>query len=764
MSKDQRTSDVAVRSRSAARGSGEPLTAPVRTPDAKPRGPELPRAVSPAPVPEGADLGHPSLYFNRELSWLDFNWRVLHQAMDDRSPLLERVKFLAICASNLDEFFGKRVGGLKRQERAGVTQLSPDGRTPRQQLRLIREAVSVMRARMGGLWEGELRPALRHELGVVIRDYDTLNARDRMEIEALFQSNIYPVLTPLAVDQGHPFPHISNLSISLAVQIEHPARGTSHFARVKIPANRGRWIPLGRPNHFVPVEQVVKEHVAELFRGMRVKGAHLFRLTRNADTRRDEEEAEDLLRMISDELRERRFAPVVRLEMAPGMPPQVLTLLSEELDLEEDDIYAGGGLLGLSDLMELVSLDLPAGRYPGWEPVTPPPLVPRNASDGAPSIFKIIRGGDVMVHHPFESFTTSVQRFVEEAADDPRVLAIKQTLYRTSEDSPVVRALIRAAEAGKEVAVLVELTARFDELNNIEWAQMLGDHGVHVTYGMVGLKTHCKTALVVREEEDGIRAYCHIGTGNYHSGTARLYSDLGILTCRPEVGADLINLFHYLTGYAPEQRYTSVIVAPRDLRRRFAELIEREIVHQEEHGDGRIIAKMNAIDDQGMIQLLYRAGRAGVRIELIIRGHTRLRPGLPGYSENIRIISIVGRFLEHDRIFYFHNHTSPEFYVGSADLRRRNLEDRVEAVMKVEDPVLKGRLFQMLGYALVDNRLAWDLDSRGAYRLRHPAPGEPERNYHEVLMKSVLMRRDEMTTPWDVEPEKAAAGRFATGD
>jgi polyphosphate kinase len=707
-----------------------------------PPGPVLPvpRAVSPRPVPPGVTLGDPALYFNRELSWLDFNWRVLHLARDPRTPLLERVRFLSISQSNLDEFVRKRVGGLRRQQEAGVTLLSPDGRSPAQQLVLIRTAVREMQEALSSTWNDTVRPQLRVE-GIVVRDYEELTAAEKNRLRDYFMAHIYPVLTPLAVDPGHPFPFISNLSLSLALTLRHPNREASQFARVKVPLSRGRWIPLDEPDHYLPLELLVARHMDELFLGAEIESVHAFRVTRNADLRRNEDEAEDLLQMISEELRERRFAPVVRLEVERDMPPRVLEMLRTELRLSEEEVDRIDGLIDLTHLAALADRERPDLLFPAWEPVIPSRLHPGLPEESTPGIFAALRGGDILVHHPYDSFTATVQRFVEEAAEDPKVLAIKMTLYRTSENSPVVHALIRAAERGKQVAVLVEVTARFDEQQNIEWAQILERAGVHVTYGLLGLKTHAKVTLVVREEGDRIRTYSHIGTGNYHSTTARIYTDLGLLTADEELGLDLVRLFHYLTGHAPEQRYRSLIVAPRDLRRTLEELILREIEHQRESGNGRIILKMNAIDDMAMIRALYAASAEGVRIDLIVRGHCRLRPGLPGVSENIRVVSIVGRFLEHDRIYFFENGGDHDVLIGSADVRRRNLVDRIEALVRIEDPGHRERLHRTLLHALGDNRLAWDLDSEGSYALRRPPPETNPRDYHRTLMKEALTRR-----------------------
>ena len=695
--------------------------------------PLLPVAVVPQPVPGDADLRHPSLFFNRELSWIDFNWRVLYQALNDRTPLLERARFLAITQGNLDEFFGKRVAGLKSLLRAGVMQRSADGRTPAEQLKLIREAVLLMQQRMTHAWEYDVRPALERETGAKIVAWNELSESEKRDLTALFRSNIYPILTPLAVDPAHPFPFISNLSLSLAITLIHPRRGTEHFARVKLPLKRGRWVRIGDTNRYIAIEQLVAEHVPELFRGMKVKGTYLFRVTRSTELEYDDDdEAEDLLELIAGELRERRFAPVVRLEVDPTMPDAVRELLLRELELTVDDVYEIDGLLDLTSLSAFADMDIPALRYAPWEPVVPAVLKHVGESETEADIFAVIRAGDVLVHHPYESFTASVVRFIEDAAADPQVLALKQTLYRISDDSRVARALIRAAEAGKQVAVLVELTASLDEERNINWAQRMENAGVHVTYGIVGLKTHTKITLVVREEPDAIRTYCHIGTGNYHERTAKFYTDIGWFSCSPAIGNDIVNLFHFLTGMAPEQQYENLLVAPRYMRCGLKDLIAREMALGRR---GRIIMKMNGTDDVEMIEQLYLASRAGVQIDLLVRGHSRLRPGVPGISDNIRVISIIGRFLEHGRIFYFHNDGSPEVYIGSADLRRRNLDDRVEVLARIDDPRLKRRLRQILDLALADNTSSWELRADGRYVLRH---GTPACNFQEILMQRAI--------------------------
>lgn len=698
------------------------------------KGVVIPRATEPMPVHGRPDLGDPRLYFNRELSWLDFNWRVLAQAIDDRTPLLERTFFLAITASNLDEFMRKRVGGLKRQAAAHVTQLSPDGRTPDEQLRLLRAKIKVIHERMTTTWEQTLKPLLRERADIRIHDYEDLDVEEHRWLRNYFMSHIFPILTPLAVDPGHPFPFISNQSLSLAVELRHPGRGTDHFARLKVPTGRGRWIALPGESRYVPVEQVIAHNVAELFRGMDIVGVHPFRITRNADVQRDEEEADDLIEMISEELRERRFASVVRLEIDARAPDRVRRLLCRELQLTDSDIYEVNGLIDLTACHEIAALDRPECRYAPWEPVVPEAF--EASSDGSDlDIFQIIRDRDIIVHHPYESFNASVQRFIEVAADDPQVLAIKQTLYRTSSDSPIVRSLIRAADRGKQVAVLVEVKARFDEQSNIEWGQQLETAGVHVTYGLVGLKTHCKTTMVVREESDGLRVYCHIGTGNYNATTARVYTDLGLFTGAPVIGLDVTNLFHYLTGYAPEQQYRELVVAPRDMRRVFIGEIRKEIEYQRRYGSGRIVAMMNALDDVAMIQELYRASRAGVQIDLVVRGHCRLRPGLKGISDNVRVISILGRFLEHSRIYCFHNNGDPKVYIGSADWQRRNLDDRIEAVVAVTDPGARGQLIRILERAVSDRRLAWDLGGDGRYVQRRPTTEAEAVGFQEAMME-----------------------------
>lgn len=705
---------------------------------------DIPTSVKAQDIPKNASVDHPSLFLNRELGWLDFNWRVLAQAMDARHPLLERIRFVAITASNLDEFIQKRVGGLKRQKAAGVFDLSPDGRTAESQIKLVQQEAGKMQQRMTKVWNNELRPSLEEHASVNISFYKDLTDEQQRRLDDYFIEHIYPTLTPLAVDPGHPFPFISNLSLSLAVKLKRPDRDAFNFARVKVPTNQPRWIELKSDSYaylFVPVEEVIRQNIDQLFRGMEVDGTCAFRITRNADIRRNEEEAEDLLSMMSDELRERRFAEVVRLEVEEDVDSKVLELLKNELQLNENtnDIIYQEGMLDLSACFDLANLKIPNLKYKPWKPVIPEPLYHEGETEEEQNVFDIISKGDILVHHPYESFSGSVRRLIEEAADDPNVIAIKQTLYRTSDDSPIVKALIRAAEKEKQVAVLVEVKARFDEASNIEWGKMLEDAGVHVAYGLVGLKTHAKVALIVREEGDKHVTYCHIGTGNYHIHTAEIYTDLGLLTKDPVLGYDVSNLFHYLTGYAPDQHYEKLKVAPNYLRESVYELIDQEIQNAKDGKDARIVAKMNALDDIPIIKRLYKASQAGVKIDLIVRGHCRLRPQLEEYSENINVLSIIGRFLEHDRIYYFENEGDSEVFIGSADWRHRNMDERVEAIVPITVPTLKKRIVHILTNALQDNRLAWEMHSDGSYAQRQPGNDEAC-NFHDMMMEDAQRR------------------------
>ncbi|MDQ6796695.1 MAG: RNA degradosome polyphosphate kinase [Actinomycetota bacterium] len=653
---------------------------------------------------------HPR-YLNREVSWLEFNARVLALAEDGAVPLLERAKFLAIFSGNLDEFFQVRVAALRDQLAAGLGATSPDGLTPAQNLRLIRPAVERLLVRQGRTFLDDVIPTLADN-GISLSDWSSLDTEDRAHLDALFDRRIFPVLTPLAVDPGHPFPYVSNMSLNLAVSVRDPDSGAKRFARLKVPPLLPRFVVLPDGERFVAVEQIIAAHLAPLFPGMEIVSHDAFRVTRNADLTPGDEEADDLLAAVELELRRRRFGRAVRLEVASSMSAETLELLMRELELEADDVYVIDGPLALSGLWSVYELDRPDLKDPPWIGVTQPRLI--DGDGDACDIFAALREQEVLVHHPYDSFSTSVVSFIEQAAHDPKVLAIKQTLYRTSGDSPVVKALIEAAEAGKQVAVLVELKARFDEQANIGWARALEQAGVHVVYGLVGLKTHSKTALVVRDDGDDIRRYCHIGTGNYNPRTARTYEDLGLLTADPEVGADLAELFNYLTGYSRQTSYRRLLVAPTGLRRSVLDLIEAE--QNAPAGAGRIVLKLNNLVDTATIDALYDASQAGVRIDLVVRGICCLRPGVEGLSATIRVRSLVGRFLEHSRIFAFGTRDRRRYYIGSADLMPRNLDRRVEAVVPVLDARLRDRLQEVLDLNLADDILAWTLDAEGSWR------------------------------------------------
>ncbi len=668
-------------------------------------------------------------YFNRELSWIEFNRRVLAEAFNPRAPLLERVKFLAIFAANLDEFFMIRVSGIKQQIAAGVQKRTPDGLTPSEQLAAIRSKLLPLHEEERDLLSEDLLPNLAQQ-GIYLLNYDQLNLAQCEFLTDYFDRHVFPVLTPLAADSSRPFPHISNLSLNLAVVIQDEAEGEL-FARVKVPEVLPRLVPLpteladdtgevptGRQHYFIWIEQVIAAHVEALFPGIEVVEAYPFRVTRNADVEITEDEAEDLLRTIEQGVRQRRFGEVVRITVDDTMPERICQLLMKNMGIEAHDLYAVRGSLGLSTLMDLTGLDRPDLKNPPHYPEIPPPL------RGHVDIFAAIRQHDILLHHPYDSFAPIVD-FIQTAANDPDVLAIKQTLYRVGSNSPIVRALMHAREQGKQVAVLVELKARFDEENNIIWAKALERAGVHVVYGLLGLKTHSKLALVVRKEHDGIRRYVHMGTGNYNASTARLYTDIGLLTCRPDLGADVSDLFNFLTGYSRQRKYRKLLVAPVNLREHFTGLIERETQQQQQHGNGRLIFKMNSLVDPRMIDALYRASQAGVRIDLIVRGMCRLKPGVAGLSETISVRSIIGRFLEHSRIYYFHNNGQEEIYLGSADIMERNLDRRVEQIFPLEEPGLLRHVRDgLLEIYLRDNTCAWILQPDGSYTRLTPEPGE----------------------------------------
>jgi polyphosphate kinase len=648
-------------------------------------------------------------FVNRELSWLDFNERVLAIAADASVPLLERARFLAIFSANLDEFFQIRVAGLQEQVEAGVVRRTPDGRTPAEQLEDIRERTRDVCARAALLFAEELVPALEKERIRIVRSLDGLAEDDLAHLEREFMERIFPVLTPLSVDPAHPFPYISDLSLNIAAIVRDPATDVRRFARVKVPPLLSRFVALPDGERFVLLELVIAAHLDRLFPGMEVVTHSLFRVTRDADVEVEEDEAEDLLEAIQSVLRRRRRgASAVRLEIDGAMAPEVLTLLRRELDLDATEVVELPRPLDLTALSTLHGLDRPDLKFEPWQPVTQPRLA--NA-DGASDLFAVLRAGDVMVHHPYDSFASSVEAFVEHAALDPDVLAIKQTLYRTSsQESPIIRSLVRAAELGKQVVALVELKARFDEELNITYARELEQAGVHVVYGVVGLKTHAKVSLIVRREGVGVRRYAHVGTGNYNPVTARAYEDIGVLTAHEDVGEDLTDLFNLLTGYSRRQRYRRLLVAPDDLRPRM-----RELIGGQGREGGRIVLKMNALVDPEMIDALYEASERGAEIDLIIRGICCLRPGVEGLSERIRVRSIVGRYLEHSRIFRFGDGADARHYLGSADLMQRNLDRRVEALVPVTDAALRARLDEVLDVLLEDDVGAWALDVDGVW-------------------------------------------------
>jgi polyphosphate kinase len=674
-------------------------------------------------------------YLNRELSWLDFNARVLALAADTSLPLLERAKFLAIFASNLDEFYMVRVAGLKRRDEMGLSVRSADGLTPREQLRRIGEQTQQIASRHAEVFLDSVRPGLAEE-GIHVVTWTDVDQAERDRLATYFNEQVFPVLTPLAVDPAHPFPFVSGLSLNLAVTVRQPEEGGQHFARVKVPDNVDRFVELdARPGdddkevRFLPTEELIAAFLPTLFPGMEIVEHHAFRITRNADFEVDEDRDEDLLQALERELARRRFGSPVRLEVADDMTEHMLELLLRELDVHPGDVVQVPGLLDLSSLWQIYGVDRPALKDPAFVPDTPPAFADRETPK---SIFATLREGDVLVHHPYDSFSTSTQRFIELAAADPNVLAIKQTLYRTSGDSPIVRSLIEAAAAGKQVVALVEIKARFDEQANIKWARALEQAGVHVAYGLVGLKTHCKTCLVVRREGSTIRRYCHIGTGNYNSKTARLYEDIGLLTAAPDIGADLTDLFNTLTGYSRKLSYRNLLVAPHGIRKGIIERVDREISAHRETGNGRIRLKMNALVDEQVIDALYRASQAGVRVEVVVRGICALRPGVEGFSENICVRSILGRFLEHSRIIHFH--AIDEFWIGSADMMHRNLDRRVEVLAQVKDPRLTAQLNDIFESTLDPATRCWELGPEAQWTA-FPKAGHTVRDHQVSLME-----------------------------
>jgi polyphosphate kinase len=664
------------------------------------------------------NLEDPALYLNRELTWLAFNRRVLHEAEDPRTPLLERVKFLAIVNNNLDEFFMKRIGGLKQQIAAGVHTATVDGRTPLQQVAECRAVLAEMQADQERIFHELIAELAEHDIRLVT--IDGLPEDARAQLREQFRREIFPMITPLAMDPAHPFPFISNLALNVLVTLRYPGGGEAYMARVKVPVSKDiskRLIRVEGANTFVTLEDLIVNNLDMLFPGMDIDSCELFRVTRNAIVEPDQEAANDLLELIETELRERHFAPIVRLEVQAGMEKVHRGMLAAELGLNEDeDVYEVPGMMAKRDLFELAGLDLPALRDKPHRPGDHPVL-----GNDRRNIFHIIReAGPLLLQHPYESFATTVERFLSTAAKDPKVLAIKMTLYRTS-GGAILDSLITAAQNGKQVAVLVELKARFDEAANIGWARRLEAEGIHVTYGVMGLKTHSKLIFVVRRDYSQLRRYYHIGTGNYHGGTAKLYTDLGMLGCDENIGQDLTELFNYLTGYSPPPSYRKILAAPYTLKRGILGKIEREIsIHEEQGGGGHIQMKMNALEDADIVRALYKATRVGVKLDLIVRDTCRFRPGIPGLSETAQVISIVGRFLEHARILYFRNGGDEEYYIGSADMMGRNLESRVEVHAPVESPELRQELRLILDVQLADKRSAWDMDAAGSYTQRTP--------------------------------------------
>jgi len=680
------------------------------------------------------DLHDSQWFLNRELTWLSFNRRVLHEAEDERTPLLERLKFIAIVSANLDEFFMKRIGGLKQQIGAGMRELSLDGRTARQQVTECHAEVRDLEARKEQ--EFEKICTLLEEKNILIESYDELTPKEKKLLREFYYANIFPLLTPQSIDPAHPFPFISNLSLNLLVSLHYPKAKHNSLVRIKVPVNAGtpRFIRIGKGEHFIRLEEVMMNNLDMLFPGMEIMSCELFRVTRNANTEKDEEEADDLMEMIESELKERKFAPIVRLEIVTGMDPVHRGRLAAELELDEaTDVFEVPGLLAMRDLFELTRLDFPRLHDLPHHPIDHPQLQTQR------NIFHVIRdSGAILLQHPYESFSTSVERFLREAATDPKVRGIKMTLYRTSRQSRIIDALILAAHNGKQVAVVVELKARFDEATNISLAERMEEAGVHVTYGVVGLKTHCKVILVVRQDYNGLRRYFHIGTGNYHADTARLYSDVGILSCDQSIAEDVTELFNFLTtGFMLKRKYSKLALAPRMLKKALLDKIEREAdLHRASGGGGLIQFKINALEDGDVVSALYRASMAGVKIDLIVRDSCRLRPGIPGLSETVTVISVVGRFLEHARIYYFHNGGADEYFIASADAMKRNLEARVEILCPVESAELTKEVRLIFDTQLSDQRSAWEMQSDGTYIQRRTADGNGEGSHRLLIARA----------------------------
>jgi len=718
----------------------------------KPRKPRKPKIME-HPLSSAVE------FTNREIGWLNFNRRVLVEAEDPRTPLLERLRFLSISNSNFDEFFMKRVGGLKRQVAYGISPKSSDGKTPTLQLQEIRKQALQMVQDQASCFSKSLRPLLK-EKSIYLVKWSELSAKEKENAQKYYLKNVFPVLTPLSVDPGHPFPFISNLSTSLGVTLKHPSNEEKFFARVKVPQLLSPWVRVEADKleeyKFISLVELIQENLKDLFPNMIVLGSMPFRLTRNADITRDEEDAEDLLEMIEEELRLRRFAEVVRLEHAPKPDPWMLKFLMDELELTEDDIYELPEELDYTGLTVIADLAIPALRYEAWAPAVPTAFLDEDPAQ----IFNVIKHSDQLLHHPYDSFNRTVEKFIRAASEDPKVLAIKMTLYRTGDNSPFIKNLIRAAEMGKQVVCLVELKARFDEERNIYWAQSLENAGVHVVYGIVGLKTHAKTALVVRQEVDGLRCYAHIGTGNYNVSTSRTYTDVGLLTANEAITSELVEFFHYLTGRSLKSDYKYLLIAPINMFSRFKQMIERETENAKAGKPSQVIAKMNNMEENDISLALYQASKAGVSVDMIVRGFCCLRPGVPGMSEKVKVMSTIGRFLEHSRIFYFRNGAMDpvdgEFYIGSADWMYRNLHARVEAIVPVLDRALRERLWEILQLYLKDQRQTWDMNSDGNYKQRSPA-SQPTT---EVGVQAQLMALAKQKAPINEEQASESSSEF----
>ena len=678
-------------------------------------------------------------FLEREISWLDFNQRVLELAEDKSVPLLERVNYLSIFASNLDEFFMVRVASLKRRIATGIAVPSPSGLSPQEVLQQISERTRDLQSRHAAVFRDELAQLLT-EARINIVHWKTLSEEEKGKLHDYFTAQVFPVLTPLAVDPAHPFPYISGLSLNLAVVLRNPKTNGEHFARVKVPPLLPRFVAVpGSSSRFVPLEDVMGEFLGELFPGMEVTQHHTFRVTRNEDLEVDEDEGENLLIQLEKELLRRRFGPPVRLEVAEDVDPKVLSLLQRELDIDGSDVFLLPEPLDLRSLSAFAAMPRPELHFEPHQITSNTYL--QADEDEAADIFAALREREVLVHHPYESFATSVQAFLEQAAQDPQVLAIKQTLYRTSGDSPIMDALIDAAEAGKQVLALVEIKARFDEQNNIGWARKLESAGVHVVYGLVGLKTHCKLSLVIRQEDSQLRRYCHIGTGNYNPKTARYYEDLGLLTSRPEVGEDLTKLFNLLSGYATEPQYKTMLTSPVGVREGLTERITREIEHHQAGRKARIALKLNSLVDERIIDQLYLASQAGVPIDILVRGMCALKPGVPGLSETIRVHSVLGRYLEHSRIFYFENDSDPDVFIGSADMMHRNLDRRVETLVKIVQSDQIAQLKEIIDLGMSPEVDVWQLDAEGSWHRRRASDGSALANYQDQMMMRTLNRK-----------------------